>query len=230
MSERPFVEERQKEQLASRVELFAQDEWERSLNRTGRHWRSLRLRIGSRVLQVSFPVIVAMVALLAYLLLAQSAPRVHGVAVVGHRILLVLDGRIAMSRDSAEVNRQIAALRTSLSPKTATIKGFGTHSGGLDNLRTALEQRLAQSRAYDAVYVLSDFYPTDKPSDCDDAAGLDRVRQLVRSSGVRVYLSTVHMMPPPALVALARESGGGLIGVPRPEDNRAQQAAVCGGN
>jgi len=228
LTENPAPRERGVAPLESRVESFAKDEWERRLNRTGRHWRSLRLRIGSKVLQISFPLLVAGVAVLAYVFLAQTAPRVHGVAVVGHRILLVLDNRSSMSAQSAEVNRQIAALRASLSASVFTVNGFGTHSSGSDNLRAVLEQKLAQPRTFDAVYVLSDFNPIDKPTDCDDAAGLDRVRQLVRSSGVRFYLSTVRTMPPPALLAIARESGGGLIGVQSPEDNRAQQAAVCG--
>ncbi len=218
------------DQLEFKVESFAKEEWERRLNRTGRHWQTLRLRIGSRVLQVSFPLFVAGVAVLAYVFLAQTAPRVHGVAVIGSRILLVLDNSGSMGSESTEVNRQIATLRNSLSPNVATVNGFGTISTGSDNLRTALEQRLSQSRAFDAIYVLSDFYPIDKPIDCDDAAGLARVRQLVRGSGVRVYLSTVRMMPSPALLAIARDSGGGLIGVQSPQDNRAQQAAACGAN
>lgn len=235
MSERPSPEKRPPEkppvdQLELKVESFAKEEWERRLNRTGRHWQTLRLRIGSKVLHVSFPLFVAGVAILAYVFLAQTAPRMHGVAVVGSRILLVLDSSSSMSSENAEVNRQIAALRTSLDPTVSTVSGFGTVSTGYDNLRTALEQKLSQPRTVDAVYVLSDFYPIDKPIDCDDTAGLERVRQLIRHSGVRLYLSTVRMMPPPALIAIARESGGGLIGVESPLDNRTQQTAICGAN
>jgi hypothetical protein len=229
-SEKRLPEKRSSDQLEFKVESFTRDEWERRKIRTGRHWQTLRLRVGSKVLQISFPLFVAGVAILAYVFLAQSAPHVHGVPVVGSRILLVLDSSGSMGSESAEVNRQIATLRNSLSPNVSTVDGFGTISTGADNLRTALEQRLSQPRTFDAVYVLSDFYPIDKPIDCDDAAGLERVRQLVRSSGVRVYLSTVRMMPSPALLALARESGGGLIGVQLPQNNRVQQAAVCGAN
>ena len=233
MSERPSPEKRplakqQKDQLESRVESFAKEEWERRLNRTGRHWQTLRLHIGSRVLHISFPLFVAGVAVLAYVFLAQTAPRVHGVAIVGHRILLILDNRRSMSAEGAEVDRQISTLRTSLSAHVFTVNGFGAISTGSDNLRAVLEQKLSQPHTYDAVYVLSDFNPIDKPTDCDDAAGLERVRQLVRSSGVRMYLSTVRTMPSAALLSIARESGGGLIGVQSPEDNRTRQAAVCG--
>jgi len=216
------------DQLEFKVESFARDEWERRKNRTGRHWRTLSLRIGSSVLQISFPLFVAGVAILAYVFLAQSAPRVHGVSVVGSRILLVQDKSGSMDEETTEVNRQIAILRHFLDPNISAIEGFGTISTGSDNLRTALEERLSQSRSFDAVYVLSDFYPIDKPIDCDDAAGLERVRQLVHDSGVRLYLSTVRMQPSQALLDIARQSGGGLIGVRAPEDNRASQAAVCG--
>src|SRR5262249_13155747 len=136
MPERPSREKQQKDQLESKVESFAKEEWERKLNRTGRHWQTLRLHIGSGVLQISFPLFVAGAAVLAYVFLAQTAPRVHGVAIVGHRILLVLDHRSSMSSESAEIDRQIAALRRSLSPNISTVNGFGTLSTGHDNLRT----------------------------------------------------------------------------------------------
>jgi hypothetical protein len=218
--------------LEFRIDAFANDEWERSRyhSRGGDSWWRRKLRFGSAPSARHLPMLacVAVVALGAYVVLVKSAPRLNGAPIAGSRILMVQDDSSSLGLVTDEVSRQISILRNSLDPQISKVEGFGTLSTGRDNLRTVLEEKLPQMRGFDAVYVVSDFYPTDRGVDCDDAAGLERVRELIRHSGVRLYLSTVRMMPSPALLAIARESGGGLIGVQSPQDSASAQASVCG--
>jgi hypothetical protein len=76
-----------------------------------------------------------------------------------------------------------------------------------------LEQALQTHPDVDAIYLFSDFDPTNEPykSDFNDPAGYARLRDLLRQGRRRLYLGTVRLKPPEPLVRIALESGGDLI-------------------
>lgn len=219
------------DRLEFRMRASAKDEWQRIRPRS-ETWglRAVPLRAGSKLWQVPVPVFAVGAILTLYAIQMGTAPAVHGVAVVGSRILLIEDVSGSMDEDGIpdELKREKEILRNALVPNEVQVDGFGAISSGSDNLRTALEQSLPNNQGLDAVYFLSDFHPETKDWDCDDAAGVEEVRRLVRAAGVRLYLSSVGMLPSPGLLAVARESGGGLIGARTPEDSTAARTETCG--
>ncbi|HKR61079.1 MAG TPA: hypothetical protein VJS64_15270 [Pyrinomonadaceae bacterium] len=90
--------------------------------------------------------------------------------------------------------------------------GGGFSSQGPDNNSLhRLETALQAHPGADAIFVFSDFSSSDYGADVHDDAGLNRLRQLVTEQPRRLYLGTVAELPPERLVAIARQSGGGLI-------------------
>jgi hypothetical protein len=72
-------------------------------------------------------------------------------------------------------------------------------------LPASLADELPKHPGVDAVYVFSSF------AQASDPARLAELRALVRKNGIRLYLHTVDQPPSPALLAIAKESGGGLL-------------------
>ena len=68
-----------------------------------------------------------------------------------------------------------------------------------------VSQELAQHPDVDAVYVMSNF------SGSDDRDRPAQLQALIRKNGVRLYLDTADKQPSPELLALAKESGGGVL-------------------
>jgi hypothetical protein len=156
-----------------------------------------------------------------------NTPRVNGVPVQGTKILVVEDTSGSMGQATAELERQKERFGRSLFQGKSEVHGFGVVSTGEGrNLLHVLAVDLPARRSIDTVYVFSDFKPIDYDIDCNDAVGLVQFRQLIRRIGVRLYLSTVSMMPSSGLLAIAKESGGALIGT-TPADSLAARRLVC---
>jgi hypothetical protein len=221
------------DRLEFRIHSPARQDWPRHrfLRRDGGTWWSrggFGFEIGAKTIPIPPPALLAGIFLAAPLLFNAMAPRVNGVAVEGNRILFVEDVSGSMSSSQPELARQKALLKNTLVPGGVNVNGFGVISTGSENLRSALESALPARKDIDAVYFFSDFYPATPEWDCDDAPGLDRFRRLIRQTGVRLYLSTVNRMPSPGLLAIARESGGGLTGASAPAESAQLRATVCG--
>ena len=153
---------------------------------------------------------------------------VKGVPIQGSQILVVEDRSGSMDDSKDELARQKAQFGSALFEGGAEILGFGVNSTGeASNLLHVLEQVLPARRGVDTVYVFSDFVPATPSVDCNDPAGLAQFRQLIRSARVRLYLSTVNMLPSPGLLAIARESGGGLVGLAGAADSLEARRAKC---
>ncbi len=88
--------------------------------------------------------------------------------------------------------------------------GFSV-AGSDDNSLKKLEKALKENPAADAIFVFSDFTIFGFPWDGSDAAGYQRLRELLRGGQRRLYLGTVNLQPPDELIRIARDSGGGLI-------------------
>ena len=153
---------------------------------------------------------------------------VNGVTVEGSHILIVEDTSGSMSSSQEELARQKARFASTLFQDSPKIDGFGVGSGGdPTNLLHVLQRELPARRGVDTVYVFSDFEPGTASWDCNDLAGLAQLRQLIRSAGVRLYLSTVNMVPSRGLLAIARESGGGLVGFAGAADSLQARRDMC---
>ncbi len=152
--------------------------------------------------------------------------RVDGVAVAGSHILVVQDNSGSVGDPNSELERQKALLGTSVARLVKGV-GFGVSSAHAATLLYVLEQSIPAEAGVDTVYVFSDFAPATAEYDCNDSAGPDGLRRLIRESKVLLYLSTVNMTPSSGMVAIARESGGGVPGIPSPADGPAARQKVC---
>ena len=145
--------------------------------------------------------------------------QIHGVSIHGTHILILIDATSSMSEDGIpdEVKRQMASLKPSVFAVADTFAfgvssaGYNNYRGYASNLLYTLSHQLPSHREVDSVYVVSDFHPEEAGADCDNRAGLVQFRELIKKSQVRLYLSSVYMLPSPGLLAIAEESGGGLI-------------------
>jgi hypothetical protein len=210
-----------------------------------RQSRSVRLAFGSNAISLRAPLLWLGGALLVAAALVTPTVRVNGVAVQGSRILALEDRSGSMNEGGKqdELTLQKAQLGRSLSEGESTICGFGVAAAGGDsevpptnctvvaadaNLLHVLLHELPARRGADTVYVFSDFRPETTTWDCNDDAGLSEFRQLIRSTGVRLYLSTVDMLPSPGLLAIARDSGGALLGAATAVDSTQVRHSFCG--
>jgi hypothetical protein len=186
----------------------------RTVSVTENQWRRIRRRIEPRAWGAGAGVPTLCAGVLAVLGMFAPGSAVNGVNVQGSRILVVEDTSGSMNSFTGELARQKSLLGNALFERSPKIDGFGVIStGAQSNLLHVLERELPARRGVDTVFVFSDFRPGTADWDCNDLAGLGEFRRLIRSAGVRLYLSTVNMLPSNGLIAIARESGGGLAGL-----------------
>jgi hypothetical protein len=67
------------------------------------------------------------------------------------------------------------------------------------------------SRGFDAVYLFSDFDVQTATVDESSVEGYRSFARLLARAGARLYLASVSVPPPPAMLVLAVDSGGGLV-------------------
>jgi hypothetical protein len=139
---------------------------------------------------------------------------IEGHALTARNIVLIVD----KSNSMAGTEGTIQQLRERLERAGISIRaeeksegfGFGVASqGAADNALHHLEAVLQQNPSADAIYLFSDFDPHS--NDSTDEAGYRRLRELLQQGHRRLYLGTVRMEPDPALLAIAKQSGGDLI-------------------
>src|SRR2546425_3353145 len=141
---------------------------------------------------------------------------IYGHVFTGKNVIILED--ISGSMGETEV-RQLTALINQLkdsgvsvdNPVTTQGGGFSA-AGSEDNSLKKLEGALKANPGADAIFVFSDFTIFDLPWDGNDAAGYQRLRELLRGHR-RLYLGTVNLPPPDELITIARASRGGLIEV-----------------
>lgn len=141
---------------------------------------------------------------------------IHGELVIGRHVVLVRDTSGSMNEPTRQENlkNQIYSLKAAgiAVDEGGEAKGFGVSSTmGSDNLLHQVEQALQDYPRVDTIYAFSDFEITDAAYWKSHRDGYRRLETILKEHGVRLYLSTVRYPPPPELVAIARQSGGGLI-------------------
>jgi hypothetical protein len=107
-----------------------------------------------------------------------------------------------LQRNGVSVNNQVI-----------TEGGGFASAGPADNSLHVLETALSTNPVADTIFVFSDFNDSTYPPDVHDEAGFQRLRELLRGRSRRLYLGTVYNEPPPKLIEIARQSGGGLFAV-----------------
>ena len=92
-------------------------------------------------------------------------------------------------------------------------RGFGVSTDGdPDNLLYELQDGLKANPDVDAVYVFSDFERNfEYRVDGDNAAGYQKLRELLDTYQLRLYLGTVKYPPRKEMIEIAVASGGGMI-------------------
>ncbi len=138
---------------------------------------------------------------------------IDGKEIRGRSVLVMQDISGSMRGTEQTLGTHIAGLKASgMLMKGRNVHGFGVSTtGDRNNLLKQLEEGLRADPNVDAVYVFSDFHYYDKPIDGSNAAGYERLRQLLRGHGVQLYLGVVRRQPPKELIEIAKESGGDVI-------------------
>lgn len=217
-----------------RTNSVTRDQWRRINRRLNRgpggpslrgRWRA-GAGIGGAPLPLAIPILCGVLLIAAGI--DKPGAVVNGVTVQGSHILVVEDISGSMGSSQGELARQKARFGGTLFEGSLTINGFGAGSGGDgSNLLHVLQGALPARRGVDTVYVFSDFQPGTASWDCNDLEGLAQFRELIRRAGVRLYLSTVNMLPSAGLLAIARESGGGLVGLAGAADSLQARRDMC---
>jgi hypothetical protein len=144
---------------------------------------------------------------------AGSPYRDPGTVVEGDRVLIVADNSPSMLDDSGLFIRlrdsQVASLkqRHHVVGDIVLTRGWSI-SAGNDQLSflLPLEAALAERPAIDTVYFISDFALNDDRF--HDPEGRVRLRELLRSRRLRLYVATVNQPVPQDYVRQAEDSGG----------------------
>ncbi len=213
---------------------------------TGDQWRRIKRRLnpgtgppslsgrlpggGAGIAGIPLPLIIPVLCGALVIAAGIGAPNavVNGVTITGSHILVVEDVSGSMASSQEELARQKARFGSALFEGGPKMDGFGVMSTGENsNLLHVLQRELPARRGVDTVYVFSDFQPGTASWDCNDLAGLAQLRQLIRSAGVRLYLSTVNMLPSRGLLSIARESDGGLVGLAGAADSLQARRDMC---
>lgn len=142
---------------------------------------------------------------------------VSGQVFTGKNVILLEDRSGSMTAPYQErlkeLINQLKNAGISVDNPVETQGGGFSATGSADNSLKKLEATLKENPGADAIFVFSDFTIISKPWDESDAAGYQRLRQLLRGGQRRLYLGTVNLPPPQELITIARDSGGGLIEV-----------------
>jgi hypothetical protein len=165
-------------------------------------------------------VLLSTIVVAAIVYSASSKPMVSiaGTPVTATRVLVLRDVSGSMANTGPTLARQMA---TALAGGIGVVeevptRGFGFSPAGWDDNALKPLERVLPGLDVDAVYLFSDFDNQTGGLDDSDAAGLDRLRSLLDANGIRLYLATVRLDPDPALVQVAVESGGGVVGANGP--------------
>lgn len=95
---------------------------------------------------------------------------------------------------------------------TRRLRGLGvSRSGTRDNLLYQVERALAENPALDSIYAFSDFALNEEGYWLSDREGFSELERLLTQRGARLYLGSVRLAPPGALLAVAYASGGGFF-------------------
>ncbi|SRR6266404_1518659 len=139
----------------------------------------------------------------------------NGHVFTGKNVIILED--ISPSMRESEERRltvlinQLKSSGISVDNRAKTQGGGFSATGAEDNSLKTLEQALKENPGADAIFVFSDFTNFDNPWDRNDAAGYQRLRDLLGRR--RLYLGNVNAnaQPPNELIRIARDSGGDLI-------------------
>jgi hypothetical protein len=225
------------------------EQWQRlkehSQPRNGLDWAPIRgvlarIPLGRALLRSPVPVTAGVgVAVFAAWSGVFAPAQIHGVPISATHMLVLVDDTGSMSEAGipTELERQRKILAASFfSSNELKIYAFGVSSAGYhnyggyaSNLLYRLSDELPAHPGVDSVYVFSDFHPEEAGADCDNTAGLAQFQALIGKSRVRLYLSSVNMLPSEGLLAIAEESGGGLIATGA-KSSLSDRAKTCGAN
>jgi hypothetical protein len=149
---------------------------------------------------------------------AKPTAFINGKALTATNVVLVIDNSGSMKGTEERITQLRQRLQSAgisvAAEKRSDGFGFGVATPrARDNALYFLEEALRQSPGADAVYLFSDFDPTDRPYEPDfsDIAGYARLRELLQQGRRRLYLGTVRTQPGEELIRIAKESGGDVI-------------------
>ena len=139
---------------------------------------------------------------------------VEGEIVRAKKVLVMKDRSGSMGGKEKQLAALIALFEGSdMEVVKDSARGFGVSTEGApDNLLHELESSLKENPDVDAVYVFSDFPSENEPAvDGDNPAGYQRLRELLGTYQVRLYLDTVEFSPLKEMIEIAVASGGGMV-------------------
>lgn len=141
---------------------------------------------------------------------------IRGELLIAKHVVLIRDISGSMNVPARQENLKNQTERLKASGITVD-EGGGALGFGVsvtkdpDNLLHRIEQALGAYPQADAIYAFSDFEITDNGYWQSDREGHRQLESILAARRVRLYLGTVKYPPPPELLAIARQSGGGLI-------------------
>lgn len=143
--------------------------------------------------------------------------KVYGQVFTGKNVIILEDiSGSVRAPDKERLKGLITLLKSagiSVDNRVETQGGGFSAVGSEDNSLKKLEAALKENPWADTIFVFSDFTVYDLPWDGNDAAGYQRLRELLKRGPRRLYVGTVNLPPPDELITIARDSGGGLIEV-----------------
>jgi hypothetical protein len=171
------------------------------------HWLR-QMPMGPSILRLSPLGLAIVIVVLAAVIADVSTPvaRIGPVPLRARHLLYMWDVRAGAAQVRALEDAGIVVDLVNLIGSGGIVPALdqlGAKIGG--TLPASLADELPKHPGVDAVYIFSSF------AQASDPARLAELQALVRKNGVRLYLHTVDQPPSPALLAIAKESGGGLL-------------------
>lgn len=138
--------------------------------------------------------------------------RVHATDIRADRVVVLVDGSGSMAGTDQNVQSQLDQLRAAgiSIANRVNIPGFAISFTDAYSLLGILLERVAANPSADTVYVISDFSQGDH--DANEPVAYERLRTVLRERRLRLYWATVRDAPLPIYYAIARQSGGDVIG------------------
>ena len=158
----------------------------------------------------------AVVAIAIFYVVGHITPivEIDGLVVRAKSVLVMKDRSGSMSGTEEKLDALIAIFKDSnINVVIDSARGFGVSTDGdSDNLLYELQDALKANSDIDAVYVFSDFNKNFEYSvDGDNPDGYQKLRKLLDTYQLRLYLGTVTDPPRKEMIEIAIASGGNMI-------------------
>lgn len=150
----------------------------------------------------------AVIAAVAYLLLATPSVHIRGMTVTAANILLLVDNSPSMVR----YQNELRSLRRQFQQRGVTIRKEATffffETSGGRNLVDRLAEELPISKGIDTILVVSDFVPGQTSNTPE---GYQRFEELLHQFPLKLYFYSVGQEIPPRHAEIATGTGGSHV-------------------